>query len=122
MDKPRLAACGVDCSECGLKNAGHDLSAAAGCVDWFRERGWIAADGDARAVQAAVQNQQPYCDGCWGESGWCGCGRKDFRLCCNEQGIQHCGQCSTFPCPEYSEWVGWHEKHREAMEYLLSLG
>ena len=121
MIQLRLAACGVDCNVCGLLNAGHDLVAAESCVEWFRGQGWIEANGDAHAVQRAVQNKAPYCDGCWGDSKWCGCGKTDFRICCTQKGIKHCGECHDFPCEPYKEWAGWHENHIKAMERLLSL-
>ena len=121
MEKLKMAACGVDCSTCGLYNAGHDLKAAESCVAWFRGQGWIEADGDAEAVQKAVQNKAPFCDGCWGDSGFCGCGRINFRTCCEQKEIDHCGECGDFPCEPYKEWVDWHENHRKAMECLLGL-
>ena len=121
MANLKLAACGVDCSICGLYNAGHDLGAAESCVEWFRGQGWIEADGDALAVQRAVRDKSPYCDGCWGDSEWCGCGKTDFRICCKSKGISDCGQCRDFPCEPYMEWAGWHENHMKAMENLLSL-
>lgn len=117
MNTLKLAACGVDCNECGLYNAGHDLKAAESCVEWFRGQGWIEADGNAEAVQ----NKSPFCTGCWGESGWCGCGSIDFRKCCKQKEINLCGHCHDFPCEPYKEWVGGLDHHKQAMEYLLSI-
>ena len=122
INSMRLAACGIDCSECGLYNAANDLKAAEQCVDWFRGNGWIKEDGDASSVQEVVKSKVVYCDGCWGNSGWCGCGSIDFRLCCNEKKILHCGECIDFPCEAYEVWVGFHDNHRKAKEYLSSLG
>lgn len=121
MDKLKLAACGVDCNVCGLYNAEHDLKAAESCVEWFRGQGWIEADGNAEAVQKAVQNKAPFCNGCWGDSEWCGCGSIDFRKCCKKKEINHCGECHDFPCEPYIEWIDDLDHHKKAMEYLLSL-
>lgn len=117
MDKHRMAACGIDCNSCGTYNKTHDLKAAEGLVEWYREMGWIGADEGAEAVQ----KNPPFCNGCWGDSAFCGCGSVDFRICCVEKGIAHCGECDDFPCKPYREWAGWHESHQKAMEHLLAL-
>lgn len=121
MDKLKLAACGLDCNVCGLYNAGHDLKAAESIVEWFRGQGWIDADGNAEAVQKAVQDKKIFCDGCWGDGVWCGCGSCNLRTCCKQKEISHCGECSKFPCEPYKEFAGGHDGHKKAMEYLLSL-
>ena len=120
MDKLIMGACGIDCSVCSIYNAGHDIKSAEILVPWFRERGWIESDGNAEDVQKAVQNKVIYCDGCWGDNVWCGCGSINFRDCCKQKNINHCGECCDFPCEPYKEWATGG-KHKEAMEYLLSL-
>ena len=120
MNKLKMAACGIDCNECALYNAGHDLKMAELLVPWFRERGWIEPNEKAESVQKAVQNKVVYCEGCWSDNKWCGCGSIDFRVCCEQKGINHCGKCDDFPCGPYKEWATGG-KHKEAMEYLVSL-
>jgi hypothetical protein len=120
MNKLKLAACGIDCNECGLPKAEHDIKAAEGLVAWFRSAGWIEPNGNAEAVQKAIQNKKPYCNGCWENCGWCGCGKVDFRKCCVEKEINHCGECGDFPCESYKDWVEWTGSHK-TMEYLQSL-
>ena len=41
MNKLKLAACGVDCNECGTYNKEHDIKVAESMVEWYREKGWI---------------------------------------------------------------------------------
>jgi hypothetical protein len=122
--KLRLAACGIDCAACGSYKATihHDIKAAEGLVDWYRSQGWIGKNEGAEAVM----RKAPLCKGCWNTTDdcffKCGClpGR-DFRICCIEKQIGHCGECYDFPCEQYLEFVGDLEHHKKAMEYLLSL-
>lgn len=32
-----------------------------------------------------------------------------------------CGECDSFPCGAYMEWVADLDHHKRALEYLLSL-
>jgi len=119
----RMAACGIDCSQCDqYKVTVHqDLDAAQPLVGWYRSQGWIAENEGAEAVL----HKAPLCNGCWNATNGCffkcGCGKIDFRVCCNKKKINHCGECKKFPCKHYKAWASWHEGHKKAMERLLSL-
>ena len=123
MTKLKLAACGIDCSICAQYKVTveHDLNAAESLLEWFKGQGWIGKNEGGEAVM----KKAPLCKGCWNiteDCFWkCGCGSKDFRICCNEKQISHCGECNDFPCEQYKKWVDWHESHKKAMEYLLVL-
>ena len=123
MNEPGMAACGVDCSKCGQYKvtAENDIKSAELLVPWFRSRGWIAENEGVDAVL----RKNPLCKGCWNitdDCFWkCGCGAVDFRKCCTEKHIKHCGECSDFPCEHYNKWADWHESHGKAKEHLLSL-
>lgn len=122
MNQLKLAACGIECDGCDLRNAGHDLKAAESCVAWFRAQEWIAADGNAESVQQAVLNKKPYCSGCWSEKSEDQfCANCDLRVCCEKKEINHCGGCDDFPCEKYTAWLGGLEHHIKAMEYLQSM-
>jgi hypothetical protein len=99
----------------------HDLNAAESLVPWYRSMGWIKKDEGAEAVLKKV----PLCKGCWNATDdcffKCGCGKRDFRVCCKERKINHCGECADFPCEPYKEWASWHEGHQQAMERLKKL-
>ncbi len=124
MCNPRMAACGVDCNACAQYKITmeQDRPSAELLVGWFRCQGWIGADEGAEAVL----RKAPLCKGCWditADCFWqCGCGALDFRVCCTERQILHCGECGDFPCADYRAWVDWHESHREAMERLQEKG
>ena len=123
MGKMKLAACGVDCSACAQYKATmeQDAEAAESLVGWFRSQGWIGIHEGAEAVM----KKAPLCKGCWDitdDCFWsCGCGSVDFRICCKERNIDHCGACSAFPCESYQTWASWNDSHKKAMAYLLSL-
>lgn len=119
----RMAACGVDCNECAQYKVTkeNDWKAAEALAPWFRSQGWIGENEGAEAVM----KKAPLCNGCWDITDdclWkCGCGSIDFRICCEERKINHCGECDDFPCKHYVKWVDWGEHHKKAMEHLLSL-
>ena len=123
VNKHKMAACGIDCNECAQYKVTieHDLDAAESLVDWFRSQEWIGENQGAEAVL----KKAPLCYGCWDITDgcfWqCGCGKRDFRICCKEKQINHCGECSEFPCEDYLYWADMHDSHKKAMEYLLSL-
>ena len=118
MNNLRLAACGVNCIECGTYNKAHDLKAAKSMVEWYMAKGWTGKNEGAEAVQ----KNPPFCKGCWVEKP-AAYYSKDchIRLCCEKKGINHCGDCGEFPCEPYKEWVDNLDHHKKAMEYLLSL-
>ncbi len=115
--KLKTAACGINCNECDLYKAEHDMKAAEALVDWFKGRGWIKPDEGAEAVMKMA----PLCKGCWGECDVHWSGDCDLRLCCEQKELYSCGDCDDFPCENYKEWANEDNHHKKAMEYLLSL-
>lgn len=119
MNRLKMAACGIDCNECGQYKVTlqHDMKAAESLVEWFRSRGWIGKDEGAEAVM----KKAPLCNGCWDKTGVVFCSSNCLHQCCEERKLNHCGECGDFPCKKYLEWVGNLEHHEKAMEHLLSL-
>lgn len=123
MEKLKLSACGVNCNECGQYKVTveKDIKSAEALVGWFRSMGWIGENEGAEAVM----KKSPLCKGCWNTTDdcfWkCGCGTIDFRICCIEKQISHCGECGEFPCGHYIKWIDNLNHHKKAMVYLLSL-
>ena len=124
MSELRLAACGMNCKECDSYKVRteHDVKAAKSLAAWYRGMGWIEKNEGAEAV--ILKN--PLCKGCWNSTDdcffKCGCHPKlDFRICCTDKKIQHCGECNDFPCAMYIEFVGDLEHHKRAMEHLISI-
>jgi len=121
MNKPRMAACGLDCSECGAYKVTMfgDMEEAAKMVEYWRANKWIGPDEGAEAIV----KMNPVCKGCWDNADCiikCGCGKRDFRACCNEKRIMHCGECDAFPCEDYEAWASQNEGCLGAMERLKS--
>lgn len=124
MNVLKMAACGIDCSTCGSYKATmkSDREAAENMVPWFKSQGWI---GEDEGVDAVLK-KNPICKGCWNMSEdcflKCRChSARDFRICCWEKQIKHCGECGEFPCEPYREFVGDLAHHEKAMERLLAL-
>jgi len=119
MNKITLAACGIDCNECGQYKvtAHHDIKAAQSLVAWFQSRGWIGENESAEAVM----KKAPLCNGCRDKTGACFCGSCNLRTCCEERQLSHCCECGDFPCDTYINWIGGLAHHKKAMEYLMPL-
>lgn len=117
------AACGVNCKECASYKVTteNDIKAAELLVDWYKERGWIGKNEGAEAIM----KKNPLCKGCRNTTEDCffkrGCHNIDFRVCCNERQIDHCGECVDFPCENYRIWALSAEAHKKALEHLISL-
>ena len=122
MPDMKMAACGIDCASCASYKATveNDVKSAELLVNWYRGQGWIGKDEGAEAVL----KKNPLCKSCWNVTEdcffKCGCGQKDFRVCCNERHINHCGECGDFPCAEYMEFAGDLEHYQKAMANLVS--
>jgi len=122
MSKLKMAACGIDCNECASYKVTmeQDLKEAEKLVDWYRGCGWIGKDEGAEAVL----KKNPLCKGCWNVTDdcffKCGCGSRDFRVCCTEKQVNHCGECDDFPCEHFNKWVDMTSSHN-TIKYLLSL-
>ncbi|MCL2700291.1 MAG: DUF3795 domain-containing protein [Phycisphaerae bacterium] len=120
MKPLKMAACGLDCNECGLYKvtSQQDVNAAESLVGWLRGIGLIGNDEGAEAVL----KKTPLCDGCWTKTGVCWSGNCGLRTCCEEKQLNHCGECGEFPCEKYTKWVEiFVDGHQKAMEHLLSL-
>jgi len=118
MKKHKLAACGIDCNECGHYKLEQDLKSAEYLVEYFRDGGWIEENDGTEAVLKKV----PLCGGCWDKTVRTDyCANCCLRSCCKEKQLNHCGGCSGFPCEKYIEFVGDNEYHKKIMEYWRSL-
>jgi len=120
MEKHKLAACGIDCNECGqYKVTLHqDMDSAENLVDWFRSMEWIGENDGADAVLRCA----PLCKGCWSDFVFCSSGRGCFNSCCTEKKVNNCGECGEFPCEKCKDFMSdGLEHHKKAMELLASI-
>jgi len=114
-----IAACGLDCEPCAIRRLAFDAEAAAACVTWYRDMGWLADDeGVAEAIERGMT-----CRGCrgdrsvhWsvGEDPIC----RILECCVDRRGHDHCSQCADFPCDRLVEWSTQNDGYREALERL----
>jgi len=120
MDKHKLAACGIDCNECGQYKVTHfqDSESAESLVPWFRSMGWIGENDGAEAVL----KRTPLCKGCWSDFVFCGNDRGCFNSCCTEKKANNCGECVDFPCKKCTDFMtDGLEHHKIAMESLIPI-
>ena len=124
MGKHKLAACGIDCNECGQYKVTmqQDMKSAEGLVGWFKSQGWIGEGDGAEALMGMA----PLCRGCWDADKSSAhfadyCKNCELRACCEEKQINHCGECDALPCDRYIKWIDDLPHHKKALEYLLSL-
>ena len=117
MGKHKLAACGIDCNECGQYKVTHfgDKKSAEDLVPWFKSMGWIGKDDGAEAVI----KKAPLCGGCWSGVGFCS--QNCMRPCCVERKLNNCGECVDFPCEKYVDWIADLDHHKKAMEHLTAI-
>ena len=117
-----MAACGIDCNECASYKVTteQDLKSAELLLPWFRSQGLVGENESAEAVL----KHAPFCTGCWNIANncyWVNCNNCNYRTCCVEKQIEHCGYCSDFPCAHYEGWGDKSEVYRKGMARILSL-
>jgi hypothetical protein len=97
-----------------------DVKAAELMLPWFKSNGLI---GDNEGAEAVVE-KAPFCTGCWNNAGdcyWVGCNNCSLSICCTEKQINHCVECSDFPCEPYIKFASGGDIYKKAMDYLKSL-
>jgi len=112
-----LAACGLDCGPCPIRQIPLDAKAAEGAISWFKEMGWLQeAEGVAEAIERKM-----YCTGCQGDRSVHWSSNCEIMLCCvDERNRDHCGQCSELmSCDKLKAFASdEHAHHREAVNRL----
>jgi uncharacterized protein DUF3795 len=112
-----LAACGLDCGPCPIRQIPRDAQAAEGAIAWFKEMGWLqAAEGVAEAIERKM-----YCNGCQGDRSVHWSDNCRVMLCCvDEKHHQHCGQCEALMrCDKLEAFAGdGQAHHKDAVDRL----
>jgi len=119
-----IAACGLDCESCSIRRFPFDEGAAAECVPWFREMGWLnASEGKAEALERGMT-----CRGCKGDRSvhWSvdDDGRVDcwiLECCVDGKGLEFCSDCGDFPCEKLQAWSKENESYAKAFARLQSM-
>ena len=116
-DAEMLAACGLDCGPCPIRQIPLRAEAAEGAIAWFRELEWLTeAEGIAEAIERKM-----YCTGCQGDRSVHWSSNCAIMLCCvDEKDHAHCGQCAALmSCEKLEAFSGdGHAHHREAVARL----
>ncbi|MBU0595323.1 DUF3795 domain-containing protein [Candidatus Bipolaricaulota bacterium] len=119
MENQWIAACGLDCEACEIRRLPFDTDAAAVCVAWYREMGWLTeADGVAEAIARKMT-----CCGCRGDRGlhWSVSDEEIcwiLECCVDQRGQEFCSQCAEFPCERLAKWSQQNGGYRRALERL----
>ena len=118
MSEIELAACGLVCSECDLRNMLNNIEAAERSIAWFKSKGWLEEDDD---LSEAIKRKM-FCTGCLGdkETHWspdCGI----LKCCVEEKNLNSCSFCSDFPCEKLEFRAESNERYIEALERLKPL-
>ena len=79
--------CGIYCGACSI--AIHEKT---GLTDEFA------------ACLGSVPKEDLACDGCKSDTVYCGCRACDLRSCAREKNVEHCIDCSDYPCKSYRTW------------------
>lgn len=112
-----LAACGLDCGPCPIRQIPLNTEAAQGVIFWFRQMGWLQeSEGVAEAIERKM-----YCNGCQGERSVHWSDNCAMLLCCvDDKHQQHCGQCAELMrCDKLEAFTGdGHAHHKQAVDRL----
>ena len=110
-----IAACGIDCTDCDIRNITCDAGAAQRITDWFHKMGWIKAD---EGLNEIVQRGM-YCKGCRGDRSVHWSADCEILKCCvDEKGLTNCSECADFPCQRLTEWAATGQKYTNALNRL----
>jgi len=113
-----IAVCGLDCGACDIRQAPFDPAAAERIVAWFRERKWLSEEDGIDAVL----ERSMYCRGCHGDRTVHWSPECPILTCCvDEQGLEFCSQCETFPCERLTERAQGNERYARALQRLQQM-
>lgn len=107
-----IAACGLNCSTCGIHLAESNRETA--------ER--LAKDFSSKGIIADAKPEMFRCDGCrgdrsrhWSPDCWI------LKCAVDDKGLEYCSHCSDFPCSKLEEWSNEREGYKKALNYLKSM-
>ncbi|MBT3376415.1 MAG: DUF3795 domain-containing protein [Lentisphaerae bacterium] len=111
-EKLPLAACGIDCSACGIRKAALDPAEAEREAARWRKRGH--KDAKPEWFQ---------CEGCHGSDEKCWSGNCAIRACCiKTKKLPNCSECPGFPCKKTTAFENdGHAHHKKAIQKLRTM-
>jgi hypothetical protein len=111
-----VACCGLNCAKCDIREAGHGNEEKRNeILAWYKEK-----------RNRTLKPEQVSCEGCSGplDAHW----SSDCKimLCAKKKKVQHCSQCSEFPCSILKEFasdgVSHHKKTVENLHRMNEIG
>ena len=106
-----IAACGLDCTNCDIREATRNPKLAQSIADWFKDE-----------LGEVVHVEDVHCAGCWGERAqhwsadcWI------LQCCVDRKRLAFCYQCEVFPCQRLGIWAQGSERYTKALERLRHL-
>lgn len=107
----KIAACGLDCVQCDIRQARDDPALAQEIIEWFK-----------RELDVEVKREDLRCDWCkgdranhWSPECWI------LECCVDDKGLEFCYQCGDFPCQKLSDWAKKSQKYHDAFERLWKM-
>ena len=79
--------CGINCNACSIAMHGK-----TGITDEFA------------ACLGSVPKEDMVCSGCKSDNVYYGCRICTLRPCAREKNVEHCIDCSDYPCRQYGRW------------------
>jgi hypothetical protein len=105
-----LGFCGINCEDCEIRKAANNRDFALRLIDEWNK------------TNPGVNESQLVCQGCKGEDSICWGNDCAIRICANEKGVDHCGQCFKFKCNLILEFeADEHQHHTSAIRVLEKL-
>jgi hypothetical protein len=110
-DERMIAVCGLDCTDCDMREATTNPQLQRRHADWFRQE--LGQD---------VKPEDIHCAGCkgdrsmhWSADCWI------LQCCVDSRGLEFCSECDEFPCPRLEEWAKGSMRYGRALDRLRAM-
>jgi hypothetical protein len=106
-----IAACGLDCTDCDMRQATTNPELQRTIARWFKEK-----------RNRDVKPEEIHCTWCKGDrSGHWSADCWILKCCVDGKGLHYCSECPQFPCPPLGEWSRQNDRYGRAYARLLAM-
>ena len=106
-----VGCCGLDCSDCDMREAAGDPDKQRQFARWFKEHmGLDVAPETIGCTWCRGEREGHWSADCW-----------ILKCCADGRGLGHCSDCPDFACARLVDWAGQNDRYREALERLRRL-
>jgi len=106
-----IAACGLDCTDCDMRQAATNPETQRKFAIWFKENRSLDVKPETiRCSWCKGDRSDHWSPDCW-----------ILKCCVDEKGLAHCSQCEVFPCPRLMEWSRKNDRYGQALARLSSM-